>query len=47
MLPKTSKIKKKLSRAAKTRKVQKKEAGLNDWKGLGPHFGDFGVRFSC
>jgi hypothetical protein len=41
MLPKTSEMEKKLSRAAKTRKVQKKEARLNDWKGLGPLFGDF------
>ena len=47
MLPKTSEMEKKLSRAAKTRKVQKKEARLNDWKGLGPHFGYFGDHFGC
>jgi len=45
MVPKTSEIEKKLSRAAKTRKVQKKQAGPNDWKGLGPHFGDFWDHF--
>ena len=40
MVPKTFEIKQKLSRAAKTRKERKKEAGLNDCKGLGPHFCD-------
>jgi hypothetical protein len=43
MLPKTSEMEKKLSRAAKTRKVQKKEARLNDWKGLGHFFVIFEV----
>jgi hypothetical protein len=45
--PKPSKFVKQLSSAAKTRKVQKKEAPLNDRKDLGPHFGYFGDHFGC